>query len=182
MRIQIFIIALLSLMFQSCTTFTALSNGGYGYSSVNKQVKVELANVTGNNLRFIERITFIRTLKDKLAQRGAVVIATTPKLELRVIISRTITQSSRHKTVQHGIVNYYLDEYYQTSTVYTITDKAGFTPVKGVINYNVLVKAKSTVDYDDAKRIALKKLFEAIATRVANDISAKASILAVKYN
>ncbi len=182
MRLQIFIITFLSLMFQSCTMLNNYSVGGYRYSSANKVVKVELTNVTGNDLRFIERITFIRTLKEKLAQRGRVVLGTTPKLELKVVINRTITHSTQHKTVQHGIVTYYLDEHYQTSTVYTITDKAGLTPVRGVINYNVLVKARSIVDYDDAKRIALKKLFEAIATKVANDISAKSSILAVKYN
>ena len=190
MRLQIFLAAFLAIFFQSCTTFNGFNygssgssiGGSFGYSATPaKPVKVELTQVTGNNLRFIERITFIRTLKDRLAKRGVVVIDTTPKLKLRVIIDRAVTQSTQHKTMRHGVVTYYLTEYYQTSTIYTITDRAGFTPVRGVINYNVLVKAKSIVGFDDAKRVALKKLFEAIATRVADDISAKGAILAAKY-
>ena len=185
MKRNIFLLAFLSILFQSCSILPgSYSAGGYsaGYSN-REPVTVELVKVSGNNLRFVvERLVFLRTLRSELAQRGQVILDDSPMLKLRINIERNLLSSHQYKTVQHGLIVYHLDEKYQTTTTYTITDKAGFTPAKGTVRYNVTVRAKSGIDYDDAKRVALKRLFEAIAKRVANDISAKGSILSSKYN
>ena len=185
MKLNIFILAFLSILFQSCSILPgSYSAGGYsaGYSN-RGPITVELVKVSGNNLRFVvERLVFLRTLKSELAQRGQVILDDSPMLKLRINIERNLVSSRQYKTVQHGLIVYHLDEKYQTTTTYTITDKAGFIPAKATVRYNVTVRAKSGIDYDDAKRVALKRLFEAIAKRVANDISAKGSMLSSKYN
>ena len=188
MKLKILISILLSILIQSCSMLPGTYNvGGYSASSSSSSYKgfinVELAEVKGNDLRFVvERLVFIRTLKSELAQRGKVIIDNSPMLKLKINIERDLVSSHKYKTIQHGLVVYHLDEKYQTITTYTITDKAGFTPAKGTVRYNVTVRAKSGIDYDDTKRVALKRLFEAIAKRVANDISAKGSMLSSKYN
>ena len=188
MKLNIFLLAFLSIIFQSCSILPgSYSAGGYSagnYSSTYKgPVAVELVKVTGNDLRFVvERLVFIKTLRSELMQRGKVFIDDSPMLKLSINIERNLVSSHKYKAVQHGLIVYHLDEKYQTVTTYTITDKAGFTAAKGTIRYNVTVKARSGIDYDDAKRVALKRLFEAIAKKVANDISAKGSMLSSKYN
>lgn len=190
MKLNILLLAFLSLLFQSCSilpgTYNAggYSAGGYtGGSGVRGPISVELVKVRGNDLRFVvERLVFIRTLKSELLTKGKVYIDNSPMLKLRINIERTLTKTHQYKTIQHGLIVYHLDENYQTTTTYTVTDKAGFTPAKGAVNYNVLVRAKSGIDYDDCKRVALKRLFEAMAKRVASDISSKGSALSSKYN
>ena len=188
MKLNIFLLAFLSILFQSCSILPGSYNaGGYsagGYSSNYRgPINVELEKVSGNDLKLvIERLVFLRTLRSELAQRGKVFLDDSSMLKLRINIERYLVDAHQYKTLQHGLVVYHLDQKYKTTTTYTITDKAGFTPVKGTIRYNVTVRAKSGIDYDDAKRVAIKRLFEAIAKRVANDISAKGSILSSKYN
>jgi len=188
MKLKILISILLSILIQSCSMLPGTYNAG-GYSSGSYggnnrgPINVELVEVRGNDLKLvIERLVFIRTLKSELAQRGKVFIDDSPMLKLRINIERNLVSSHKYKAIQHGLIIYHLDEQYQTVTTYTITDKAGFVAAKGTIRYNVTVRAKSGLDYDDAKRVALKRLFEAIAKRVASDISAKGTMLSSKYN
>lgn len=190
MKLNIAILAFISLLIQSCSMLPGTYNAG-GYSSNSAYtgsrgqgpINVELVKVSGNDLKLIvERSVFIKTLKSELATKGKIFIDDSPMLRLRINIERTLTKTRRYRAIQHGLIVYHLDENYQTTTTYTITDKAGFIPAKGTINYNVLVRAKSGIDYDDCKRVALKRLFEAIAKRVARDISAKGSALSAKYN
>jgi len=186
MKFTIPLFAILSLLFQACSILPgSYSAGGYsagGYSAYHGVVKVELERVTGNDLKLIERILFIRKLKSELAQKGTVVIQNTNHLRMQIIINKYITSTRMYKEAQHGVVIYHLDESYKITAQYTIADRAEFTPVKSTINYNVTVRAKSAVDYDDAKRVAMKKVIEAFAKRVANDISAKGSILSSRYS
>ena len=188
MKLKIVILTLLSLLIQSCSMLPGTYNAG-GYSSgsyggsYRGPINVELVKVKGNDLKFVvERLVFIRTLKSELAQRGKVFLDDSTMLKLRINIERNLVSSRKYKTIQHGLIVYHLDEKYQTITTYTITDKAGFVAAKGTIRYNVTVRAKSGMDYNDAKRVALKRLFEAIAKRVASDISAKGTILSSKYS
>jgi len=106
-----------------------------------------LQRVTGNDLSFIERVTFIRELKNDLNQRGSVIIGDTPTLSLEVIINKYAEQVKMYKNAEHGFTIYHLDTKYNIKAQYYVTDTADFTPVKGIINYNVTVKAKSAVDY-----------------------------------
>ncbi len=185
MKLNILLLTLFSLLIQSCTILPGTYNaGGFGASSyINKgPIKVELVDVTGNDLKFVvERLVFLRTLRSQLAQRGQVILDDSPMLKLRINIDRHLVTSRKYKAVEHGLIFYHLDAQYQTLTTYTIKDKAGFIAAKGDIRYNVTVRAKSGIDYDDAKRVSLKSLFEAIAKRVAADISAKGPMLASKY-
>ena len=187
MKLNIFLLALLSIMLQSCSMLPGSYNaGGYsasGYSSSRTPVVVELEKVSGNNLKLvIERLVFLKTLRAELEQKGRVLLGDSTMLKLNINIERNLVDAREYKTLQHGLVVYHLDQKYRTTTTYTITDKAGFTPVKGVVRYSVTVRAKSGVDYDDAKRVGIKSLFKAIAKRVANDLSSKSSILSSKYN
>ncbi len=188
MKLNIFILALVSLLIQSCTILPGTYNaGGFGsnsYSSKYREpIKVELDEITGNDLKFVvERLVFLKALRSQLAQRGQVILDDSPMLKLKININRNLVTSRKYKTVEHGLIFYHLDAQYQTFTTYTITDKAGFTAAKGNIRYNVTVRAKSGVDYDDAKRVSLKSLFKAIAKRVAADISARGPMLSAKYN
>ena len=186
MKLHILTLTFLSLLFQSCSMLPGSYNaGGYGvnYSSNRGPVVIELLDVSGNNLKLVvERLTFLRAFKSELTKQGRIILGDSDKLQLKININRTLTNTKQYKTIQHGLVVYHSDENYNTITTYTITDKAGFTAAKGTIRYNVLVRAKSGVDYDDARRVAIKSLFKAIAKRVANNISAKASALAAKYN
>jgi len=188
MRLFLPLVTFITLFFQACSILPGTYNaGGYGggggyYGSYPSTIKVNLQRVTGNDLSFIERVTFIRELKNDLNQRGSVIIGDTPTLSLEVIINKYAEQVKMYKNAEHGFTIYHLDTKYNIKAQYYVTDTADFTPVKGIINYNVTVKAKSAVDYNDAKRVALKKVMEALAKRVANDISAKGSILASRYS
>ena len=188
MKLNILILILLSLLIQSCSMLPGTYNAG-GYSASNYgnsyrgPINVELVKVKGNDLKFVvERLVFIKTLKKELEQRGKVFLDDSPMLKLRINIERNIMNSRKYKTIQNGLIVYHLDEQFQTVSTYTITDKAGFVAAKGTIRYNATVRAKSGLDYDDAKRVALKRLFEALAKRVAADISAKGTMLSSKYN
>jgi len=196
MRLLLFLVAIIAFVFQGCTMMPG-SFGGWGnnysanqsftntpsYSTANTVTSVELERVTGNDLNILERVVFVKELKRQMAQRGKVVIVDdSPMLKLTVVINRNLIYSKKYRTVAHGMRVYHLDRKYETQTQYYIEDGIHNIPLKGTINYNVTVKAKSGFAYDDAERVAIKRLLEAIAKKVADAIESKSSVLSQKYN
>ena len=196
MKLPFFLVAFIAFVFQGCT----MMSGSYGrwgnsystsqnyssspsYTTANTVTAVELERVTGNDLNILERAVFVKELKRQMAQQGKVVITDdSPLLKLTVIINRNLIYAKQYKTITHGIVTYHLDRKYETQTQYYIEDAIHNTPLKGTINYNVTVKAKSGFAYDDAERVAIKRLLEAIAKKVAYAIESKSSVLNQRYN
>jgi len=196
MKLPLFLVALIAMLFQGCTMLPG-SFGQWGnnysanpsystqtnYSTANTITTVELKRVTGNDLNFMERIMFIKALKIEMAQRGSVTIVDrSPMLKLTIIINRNLVYEKKYLTIKHGLKVYHLDRKYDTQIEYFIEDAIHNIPVKGKINYNVTVKATSGFAYDDAERVAIKRLLEAIAKKVAYAIESKSSILSQKYN
>jgi len=196
MRLPLYLVTFIAMVFQGCTMLPG-SFGQWGnnygasqnysssptYNTANAITAVELERVTGNDLNVLERVAFVKELKRQMAQRGSVVLTDdSPILKLTVVINRNLVYAKQYKTVTHGIVTYHLDRKYETQTQYYIEDAIHNTPLKGTINYNVTVKAKSGFAYDDAERVAIKRLLEAIAKKVADAIESKSSVLSQKYN
>jgi len=196
MRFTIPLLTFVALFFQACSILPGSYNaGGYssGYSSSSNQVnyghiqgpykaKVELSRISGNDLRFIERRTFTKTIRAQLANSKTITLTSTPDLKLSIFINKYTSNAREYKEDRHGTVIYHLDENYKLQAQYEIRDKTNFAPVKGVTTYNVFVKSKSGIGYDDAKRVAMKRVFEAFAKKVARDIDSRGQILANKYS
>ena len=192
MRFTIPLLALVSLFFQACSmlpgTYSAdgyvntANQVNYGHIQGPVKAKVELSRITGNDLKFIERRTFTKTIKAQLANSNTITLDSTPDLKLSIFINRYTTNAREYKEAQHGIVIYHLNENYKIEAQYAIRDKTNFAPIKGTTKYNVYVKAKSGIGYDDAKRVAMKRVFEALAKKVARDISSRGSILKNRYS
>jgi len=191
MRVSLFIGILLTLLFQGCTmmtnsfgpaTLVANAPEPYVYQKESSpKITVSLDRVASNDFTFMERINFIRTLKDELNKTSNISIGQSTLLHLKVVVNKYPLNERKYKIVHKGFTEYHQDIRYKTNLSYTVTDRAGQIATKGVINYNVLVKASSYAGFEDAKRVGLKKLSVALAKRLARDLSARASILASKY-
>jgi len=191
MRLSIYIFLASFMLFQGCTIITS----DFGSSTLianadepfvykrdsNSKVVIDLARVTGNDLTFMERYNFIKTLKEEINKSDKIKIGQSTLLHLKVVINKNPIQERRYKFVHKGFTEYHQDIRYKVSLNYSIVDRADFVAAKGTINYNVLVKASSYAGYDDAKRVGLKKLSIALAKKLARDINYKAPQLITKY-
>ncbi len=189
MRLSLFIIAVLSFILQSCSMIPAnygssggYCSSGYSYSSASAPVELNLVRLTGNDLNYNERSAFLKVFKEEMARLGRVTLNSSSDIRLKIVINVCVTKVHKYKTVNHGLLEYHLDQNYDSTIQYVITDRADHTPVNHTIHFKALVKGISGMDYQDAKRISQKRLFEAMAKRTAQDINAKYYLLAKKYN
>ncbi len=190
-----------SLLFEGCSLLPGSYNAGYGrgwgYSNTNSViindtgqnyeyegtdvVPVELRALQGENLELIDRMTFMKNLKESLRythihlQRNA-------KVYLTIHISKYPGLAKKHLEVRNNRGYYILDQYFDIDTEYKFVDAAGHNALNGRIRFHKNYHAETDASYIYCRQKIEKQLFTDLARRVAQDMNSKASVLVRYYN
>ena len=134
---------------------------------------LDYSSILGTKLQPIEQKYLQLGIKQNLAKDWFSKDPTRQKFKLILDIQKHDLSTHRYLSTYGGKRHYRIDQKSSIKIHYKVINSKCFIVAKGLIPYNVIVKAASYWDHIESERLAKKRLYLRIGQKIANSLNSK---------